>query len=251
MASLSTSAILLRSYPFSETSQILRFYSESHGVVGAMAKGVRKSGGRRGGPLRTFSEGILNVQFRENRDLQTFREFSTTKTRPGLGADPARLAAASVLGELLLRHGEGEGNPALFENLGRGLDRVEEANHTSLLPSLLGHLWSLIQGLGFGPLIHQCVQCGRSFEDDELGRFDFGAGGLRCDSCQAATQGPRIGPLAREQLGSLLEGTPPEVLVKPLVHLRLASDFVTYHISGGTPLRSMAVLGDLIAREYA
>ncbi|MBT8395736.1 MAG: DNA repair protein RecO [Gemmatimonadetes bacterium] len=251
MALLSTTAILLRSYPFSETSQILRFYSDSHGVLAAMAKGVRRSGGKRGGALRTFSEGILSVGFRDNRDLQTFREFSTTRTRPGLGTDPVRLAAASVLGELILQHAEGEGNPLLFASLGRGMDRMESAHRNRLLSDLLVHLWSLIQGLGFGPVVHECVQCGSGFSEGEMGRFDFSAGGLRCHSCQESTQGPRMGPVARAQLHSLLDGRPPEELTKPLTHLRVASDFVTYHISGGTPLRSMAVLGDLIARENA
>jgi hypothetical protein len=58
---LSTPAILLRSFPYSETSQTLRFYTESHGVVSAIARGVRKASGRQGGTLSTFSEGILEA----------------------------------------------------------------------------------------------------------------------------------------------------------------------------------------------
>jgi DNA repair protein RecO (recombination protein O) len=251
LAILSTPAILLRSYPYSETSQILRFYAESNGVVSTMARGTRKSGGRRGGGLSTFSEGLLNVQFRENRDLQTFRDFSATKTRRGLGADPIRLAGGSVLGELMLQHAEGEGNPALFAGLSRGLDAVELSDLEALLPTLLIHLWSLIQGLGFGPMIQECVSCGRAFAEDEMGRFDFPAGGLRCPSCQGTIQGPRLGPVARGQLGALLEGGLSEELIRPGTHLRLASDFVTYHISGGSPLRSMAVLANLTAEKDA
>ena len=104
MSLLTTPAILLRRFPYSETSQILRFYTESKGVVGAIAKGVRKAGGRRGGPLATFSEGILNVQFKENRDLQTFRDYSPSRTRMGLAADPLRMAGASVLVFAVLFH---------------------------------------------------------------------------------------------------------------------------------------------------
>ncbi len=69
MSILSTPAILLRSYPYSETSLTLRFYSESNGVLAAIARGVRKAGGRRGGALASFSEGVLDVQYKENRDL--------------------------------------------------------------------------------------------------------------------------------------------------------------------------------------
>lgn len=251
MSLLTTPAILLRSYPYSETSQILRFYTDSQGVIGAIARGTRKTGGRRGGGLSTFSEGILNVQFRDNRDLQTFRDFSSTKARRGLARDPLRLASASVLGELILQHAESEGHPELFADLCRGLDAMESVEMEVLLPNLLGNLWSLIRGLGFGPLIQECVECGRGFHGEEMGHFDFGAGGLRCTSCRGEVQGPRLGPGARAQLMQLLGGEIPIDLSRPKAHLRLASDFITYHISGGSPLRSMAVLASLSSEQDA
>ena len=251
MSLLTTPAILLRSYPYSETSQTLRFYTESHGVLGAIARGVRKAGGRHGGALSTFSEGILNIQFRENRDLQTFRDFSPVKTRRGLANDLLRLAGASVLGELILKHAESEGHPALFAGLGQGLDAMETEGLGALVPTLLVQLWSLIRGLGFGPLVQECVECGRVFQGEEMGRFDFGAGGLKCSSCQGEGHGPRLGPVGRAQLKALLDGEAPLELIRPQVHLRLASDFITYHISGGTPLRSFSVLAPLISETDA
>ncbi len=245
MSLLTTPAILLRSYPYSETSQILRFYTESEGLLGTVARGVRKTGGRRGGALSTFSEGILNVHFRENRELQTFQDFAAQNTRRGLAKDPLRLAGASVLAELILQHAESEGNPELFGKLAQGLDAMEVQETGALLPGLLVHLWSLIRGLGFGPLIGECVECGRELGEDEVGRFDFAAGGLRCSSCQGETQGPRLGPVAREHLQALLDGRAPDELTRPKIHLRMASDFITYHLSGGNPLRSMSVLDAL------
>ncbi len=251
MSILSTPAILLRSYPYSETSQILRFYTESQGVLGAIARGVRKTGGRFGGALSTFSEGFLNIQFRENRDLQTFRDFSPIKARRGLAQDPLRLAGASVLGELILQHAESEGHPPLFAGLGRGLDAMDGVEREVFLPTLLAQLWPLIRGLGFGPLLQACVECGRAFQEEEMGRFDFGAGGLRCSSCQGEAQGPRLGPVARSQLMGLLDGEAPEELIRPKAHLRLASDFITYHVSGGNPLRSLTVLTALTPKTDA
>ena len=251
MPVLSTSAILLRSYPFSETSQTLRFYTETHGVMGAMARGFRKTGGRRGGTLMTFSEGILELQFKENRDLQTLRDFSPTRVRRGLAQDPLRLAGASVLGELILKHAESEGNPEVFGRLHLGLDDVERQERASFLPVLLGHLWFLIRCLGFGPRVGECVECGRELSDQEMARFDFGAGGVVCDACHKGAVGPRMGPVARAQLDRLLTGVPPDDLMRPEVHLRLVSDFITYHLSGGVPLRSMAVLAALGIQDHA
>ncbi len=245
MSLLSSPAILLRSYPFSETSQILKFYTLSNGVLGAVARGVRKSGGRRGGALSTFSEGILEVQFKESRELQTFRDFSPTRVRRDLGSHPIRLAGGSILAELVLKHAESEENPDLFSGLSRGLDALGEANLESFSSILLVQLWSLIQGLGFGPMVKECVHCGRPFDGEEVARFDFAAGGLRCESCRGEAPGPRLGPVARAQLTFLLQGEVPEKLLRPGTHLRLASDFITYHISGGQPLRSMTFLANL------
>lgn len=251
MSVLTTSAILLRSYPYSETSLILRFYSESMGVLGAMARGIRKSGGKKGGAPSTFSEGLLDIHFKENRDLQTFRDFSPIRPRRGLASHPIRLAGASVLGELILQHAEGEGNSMLFQGLGAGLDAMEHEDLDSLQPTLLIHLWSLIRDLGFGPSVLLCVECGRRFQGEEMGRFDFSAGGLRCSNCPGESQGPRLGPLARDQLRAILMGEIPSELIRPRAHLRLVSDFITYHISGGTPLRSMAVLVSLTPESDA
>lgn len=251
MSLIHTPAVLLRSYPYSETSQILRFYTETLGVVGAMAKGVRKSGGRRGGSLTTFGEGILTVHFRINRELQTFRDFSASNPRSGLGGDPLRLAGASVLAELVLKHAESEGNPELFQTLSEALNRVEGEPMDEFLSVLLIELWSLVRELGYGPMLEGCVECGRPITDAELGRFDFSAGGLRCPSCRSEVGGPRLGPVAREQLQSLLENRLEGALRRPKAHLRLANDFIAYHISGGTPLRSMAVLATLIPKGHA
>jgi recombinational DNA repair protein (RecF pathway) len=216
-----------------------------------MAKGVRKTGGRRGGSLSTFGEGVLTVQFRANRDLQTFRDFSPSNPRSGIAGNPVRLGGASVLAELVLRHAESEANPGLFRILSMGLNRVEREPVEGILTVLLTELWCLVRELGYGPMLDGCVECGRALEEEEMGSFDFSAGGLRCSRCRTEIRGPRLGPLARSQLRSLVEGRLDEGLRRPKAHLRLASDFVTYHISGGTPLRSMAVLATLIPKSHA
>ncbi len=246
-----TPAILLRSYPYSETSQILRFYTEGFGMVGALARGTRKSGGRRGGSLSTFAQGELTLHFRDNRDLQTFREFAPSHSRRGLAQHPLRLAAASVLGELILQHAEGEGSPTLFHGLAEGLDALEVEPMDSILTCLLVSLWGLIGVLGYAPVLTGCVECGRGPGEDELFRFDFAAGGLRCPECQEGVQGPRLGPVARDQLAGLLRGSCGGALQRPRAHLRLVSDFITYHISGGTPFRTLEILATLLPETHA
>jgi len=246
-----TPAILLRSHPYSESSQILRFYSRDAGVVSVVAKGVRKTGGRHGGPLSTFTEGTLTYYHRESRDLQTFKEFSSEHPRTGFSRDPLKLAGASVLGELVLQHAGEDGNPSLFQKLSLGLDKVESTVQGVFLQTLLIESWGLVEELGYAPELEGCVLCGRGLKEEELGNFDFASGGIRCPDCQEGSHGPRLGPKARKQLRGLLRGSLTEELIRPRAHLRLVSDFITYHISGGMPLRSMEVLASLVPKDHA
>ena len=80
------------------------------------------------------------------------------------------------------------------------------------------------------------------------GRFDFGAGGVRCTGCTGDLAGPRVGPGARAQLTALLEGREGP-LTRPRAHLQLLDDFVTYPLAGGRPLRSVPFLAGVLPPE--
>jgi DNA repair protein RecO (recombination protein O) len=233
-------AILLRAHAYSESSQVLRFLTDTHGVVGVMARGIRK--GSRGGTPDLFGEVALTLYIRPGRDLQTLKEFSTTRPRRSLGTDPLRLAAASVLSEVVLRH-HGEGaSQEIFTALSHGLDRLGDAPADQVLPVLLREGWGLVSALGFHPQVDHCVVCGSLLDDAEVGRFDFDAGGVRCPRCLDGLAGPRVGPGARAQLEALLHGEIPPDLSHIRQHLQLLSDFMTYHVAGGRPLDAFRFL---------
>lgn len=247
MSPVSTPAVVLRSFPYGETSLILRFYTLGAGVMGVMAKGARKRGSRGSGTPDTFTTGVLTVYVKASRDLQTMKDFAPEKARRALGRDLFRFAGASVLGELVLRHAGEEGNATLFHLLDHALDRVVQVPEEVLLPEVLALGWSLVDALGYRPVLEACTACGRSLEDDEMGRFDMGAGGLRCPSCPGDEEtGPRVGPEARRQLRTLLAGEPVQELRRPRAHVQLLNDFVTWHVSGGRPLRSFRIFTDLL-----
>lgn len=247
MAVVSTPAVALRSFPYGETSLVLRFYTLELGVLGVMAKGARKRSSKGTGVPETFSRGVLTVYVKEGRGLQTMKDFAPDRPRRGLGRDVLRFAGASVLGEILLRHAGEEGNPGLFERLNRGLDRMEDAGSDALVSEALAQGWSLVAELGYRPVLERCVVCAGIPGEEEMARFDFSAGGIRCSRCMDEGEGPRIGPEAREQLGVLLAGRPVSELRKPRAHLGLLDDFVTYHLSGGRPLDSFRIFLDLLS----
>ena len=57
MSVVSTPAVLLRSFNYSETSRVLRLYTKDLGLVSVMAKGIRRAGAHGQGGIDTFSRG--------------------------------------------------------------------------------------------------------------------------------------------------------------------------------------------------
>lgn len=244
MSAVSTRGVLLRSHPYSETSRVLRFLTEDHGVVGVMAKGIRK--GPRGGGMDLFGEVAMTLHMKPGRDLQTLGEVSPTRPRRGLGTHPLRLACAGVLAELVLRHHGEAPSHDVFQSLGDGLDHLETVPLEAVPATLLVEGWGLVSALGFHPQVEACVVCSRQLDVEEVGRFDFDAGGVRCAACAEGMVGPRVGPGARLQLHTLLEGRVPRELERPRAHLQLLSDFVTHHVSGVRPLESFRILASFL-----
>ncbi len=251
MALVSTSAILLRRFPYSETSQILRFYTEAAGVVGVVARGARARASKGKEALELFSEGTLAIYHRSNRELQTFKDFAVSNAHRGLALDVGRFGGASLLCELVLRHSGEDPHLELFMALREGLQRVEAAPADRVVAVTLSASWRIVAALGYRPSLESCATCGRKIAPSEMGRFDFEAGGIRCLGCAREEGGPRIGPGARDQLRRLLKGDAPEHLGRTRAHLRLLGDFVTFHLSGGTPLRSLDMLASLAEENDA
>lgn len=242
MAIVTTDAILLRAHPFSESSRVLRFYTRDLGLVGVMARGIRRGASRGHGGVDTFGEGTAVILVRDGRELQTLREFSPVKVRFALAADFRRLAGASIAAEIVLRHAAEEPSTQLYQALSVGLDRLGSAVAGDIVGEVLALGWCIIHALGFAPELAVCTGCGRALEPDEMARFDLSAGGVRGSECSAADGSRRIGPKARVQLLALLRGTVPGELLGPGAHLTLLDDFVTYHMLGGRRLASFDFL---------
>jgi recombinational DNA repair protein (RecF pathway) len=204
MAPVTTRAILLRGHDYGDSSRILRFYTQGHGLLSVVARGVRR--------------------------------------------DVTRFAGASCLAELVLSHAHQEPHSEVFSALEAGLDRLALVDPAELMGAILASLWGLTEAFGFAPQLDPCVLCATSLGKDEVGRFDFAAGGVRCPSCAEGAAGPRIGPIARRQLRELLEGRCPSDFSHTRQHLGLVSDFIAYHVVS-KPLKSFRILGELLPGE--
>ena len=237
MAATATDAIVLQSFPYGETSRIVRLLTRSAGVHSAIAKGALRPRSRYA-LMEPFAEGAATLYIRDTRDLQTLGGFDLTCSRQGLGRDLLRFGGASLLAELVLRTASEESNPALYDAVAVGLDRLLEVDGDALEVSVLAVTWHLIAELGFTPVLDCCIGCGRGVDPSRDVMFDYAAGGLRCDGCAAGLPGRRIPARARAALVAFSRGEPATVGATE-GHWRLLTRYLEHHILEGAPLRSL------------
>jgi DNA repair protein RecO (recombination protein O) len=240
--------VLLRGHDYGDSSRILRFYTEQMGLVSVVARGVRGRTGKGIATLATFASGELTAYVKAHRDLHTMKDFECTRLREGLGHDVLRFTGASAAAELVLAHAEQEQHAGLFETLVGALDQIETVTAEERAGAVLSALWSITEAFGYAPQIDGCVKCGEVLGEQDYGRFDYAAGGVRCPSCSEGAAGPRMGPGARSQLRELLSGRRPPDLSHTRQHLTLLADFLAYHVVS-RPLKSFRFLAGLFPQE--
>ncbi|HKK08605.1 MAG TPA: DNA repair protein RecO [Gemmatimonadota bacterium] len=238
MPIVTTRAVVLQTYAYSDTSKILRLVTREHGPRSAIAKGARRPGSRFGGVIEPFAEGMVTLYLKEGRDLHTLSDFDLIRERQGLGRDLVRFSGASVLCEVVMRLAPEHRDDRLFAALVRGLDELLAAPPDDVEGTALRAIWRLVAVLGFAPDLRRCSGCGRDLEGQTV-RFDYASGGLRCGTCGG--EGPRLTPGDVRVLQGLL--SPGPVPRGPgLQQRRLLADFIRYHMAEGTHLRSLAFL---------
>ncbi len=187
-----TRALVLRSYPYSESSKVLRLFSSEHGLVSTIAKGAQRPRSRFGGLLEPFTEGTAEFYHREGRDLHTLSGWDLIRSRQQLGRDLTAFAGASLLAELVLRQSGPQPAPALFATLVEAFDGLAESPGGAAGLTIAA-AWRTIAILGYAPQTRFCVACGSALEDGDVARFDAVGGGCCCAGCR-----PRGRPLAPE-----------------------------------------------------
>jgi DNA repair protein RecO (recombination protein O) len=243
MAVVTTDALILQAFKYSDTSKILRLLTRSSGLQSVIAKGALRPKSPFGGVLEPFTEGSATYFFKDGRDLHTLTSFELARSRQRLGSSLIHFGGASLIAELVLRSGIEEADADLFETVSAALDHIQEATSAQVEAAVLGETWALIAQLGFAPALEQCIGCGRSIEPHEEVSFDYAAGGIRCTSCAAGMPGRVLPPHARTALMSLMQGQHVD-LERTSAHWRLLARFLAHHVLDGATLKSLAFLAE-------
>src|SRR3989440_9887589 len=186
----STEAVVLRSLRLGEAGRVLHPYTEAHGGVGAVAKGVRKTMSRFGARLEPLSHVDL-VLHRGRGELQTVTAAQLVRSHRETREDYYRFSVGMVGAEAMLRlFSEEEANERAFSALTRFLDLLDGTPHAADRPTLdplgLAFQLKLLWLAGYLPHVTACAECGA--EREPLVGYSPRAGGAVCERCPPVTE---------------------------------------------------------------
>ena len=197
-------AVCIRALDYSETSQIVTFFTRATGKISAIAKGAKRPKSAFDGPLEIFSFGKIVFSDSTREKLATLTEFqqqplSTPRYEINLFALNCSLFAAELVNNLT---NEYDPHPELFDSFLQFLQNINEhrassIEHQNMLSLLILFQLALLKEVGLMPILHYCVNCKTRYErratSDENREssienqvyFSSSANGLICRDCEA------------------------------------------------------------------
>jgi DNA repair protein RecO (recombination protein O) len=191
-------AICIRAIDYSETSQIVTFFTRATGKISAIAKGSKRPKSAFDGPIEIFSHGKIVFADSNKEKLATLTEFEQqpgpTGLRNGLFALNCRLFAAELLNSLTHDY---DPHPDLFDSFLQFLQNINESQTTSHeLSLLILFQLALLKEVGLMPILNACVNCKTRYSTGRLTAeqrvtsnefyFSSSANGLICRDCEAS-----------------------------------------------------------------
>ena len=233
----SDEAIVLRTRKLAEADRIITLLTRQHGVVRAVARGVRRTSSKFGSRLEPFTH--VDLQLAVGRNLDTVTQ-AVTRDPFGavISADYDRYTAASVMLETSEHLVAEEREPSVQQYLllvgGLRAMTAGERRPGDVLDSFL--LRSLAVA-GYAPSFDACARCGL---EGPHRAFNPAHGGMLCPGCRlpgSAHPAPETVIL----LGALLAGDWPLVETAAVRSRKeaagLVSAYLSWHLERG--LRSL------------
>jgi DNA repair protein RecO (recombination protein O) len=213
-------AICMRAVDYSETSQIVTFFTRTNGKVGAIAKGSKRPKSAFDGPIEMLSFGRIVFSDSTKEKLATLTEFEQRPRFVHLSRSLFALDCGLFAAELVNRLTDDyDPHPGLFDSFLEFLQHANEhrassIEHRELLSLLILFQLTLLEEIGLQPVWSHCVNCktrAPATAGAGLSRrkracevyFSSSASGLICRDCEASFP-DRIG-LTREASACLAD----------------------------------------------
>ncbi|MBT5102372.1 MAG: DNA repair protein RecO [Planctomycetes bacterium] len=230
-----TPAIVLRRWPYSESSLIVRVLTPRQGTISLVAKGVNKLKSGSLGVLDVWSLVQIEYGGPPDAEMQTLYRSELLDRMPGLSANPDRLAAAALLGELAeLGSPAHQSSAEMFLFLAESLQALSQGNAETDF-SLISAILRVLKLLGISPIL-------RHDPPHDLGQeiwFHTASGGILAPG-QPRPQS-RAHQLSAAQLSFFLSESAAKLTLREHdLCLTIMGEFLAYHLD--RPPKSWAAL---------
>ena len=187
MSPIKTSAIVLKSIKWKDTSKIITLYTRETGKISVVAKGVRKLKSSYGGVLESINLIEVIIYYSSKRQVQILGSVSLENSFPQIKKDIERTSYAYAILELisiLVPIGSADG--IFFDFIKTLLEEMEEIKEPKII------FWFFIlkisSYMGFRPNLDSCTLCSGYLDVPEF-YFSFQRGGLVCKNCSGTNIG--------------------------------------------------------------
>ncbi|MHC4259600.1 MAG: DNA repair protein RecO [Planctomycetota bacterium] len=180
-------AICIHAVDYSETSQIVTFFTKETGRISVIAKGSKRPKSRFDGTIEVFSHGRIVFSSRNKESLATLTEFEQQPGLTRLGNNILALNCCLFGAEILSNlTNEYDPHPQLFDSFLGFLQNVESVTERrSVLSLLILFQLDLLKEIGLQPVLNKCVNCKTDFTADwQQCYFSSSANGLICRDCE-------------------------------------------------------------------
>ena len=181
-------AICIRTVDYSETSQIVTFFSKEHGKISAIAKGSKRQKSAFDGPIEMFTSGSIQFTDTKGDKLATLTEFQTTSYGTNLHKNMYVLNCCYFASELLNKLTDDyDPHEELFESFQLFLQNAEEQNENKILAILILFQLTLLREVGLQPVFNHCINCKTQYTSRNTNYeyyFSSSANGLICKDCE-------------------------------------------------------------------
>jgi DNA repair protein RecO (recombination protein O) len=180
--SFRTEGIVLRTHKLGEADRILEILTPEHGILRAVAKGVRRPSSRFGSVVEPFMHSTLQIA-RGRKDLHTLSQAQLiTPYATWLAADYELYSLAAAMAEAVERITavDEPGARAQFRLFHGALAALSRRRHS---PSLIlsSFLLRTLSAAGWAPSFTVCARCGLEGPHRSL---NIALGGVVCEDCR-------------------------------------------------------------------
>ena len=186
-------AICIRAIDYSETSQIVSFFTRATGKIDAIAKGSKRPKSPFDGPIEVLSHGNIVFVDSAGEKLATLTEFQQQPALINLRNSLFMLYACLFAAELMnkLTH-DYDPHPELFDSFLEFLHNANERHSASdqrrdIMALLILFQLTLLREIGLQPILNHCVNCKTQYAARNTQYeiyFSSSANGLICRDCE-------------------------------------------------------------------